>query len=150
GTLEPDSGGVYRCEFGSCSFEAANTATGWHALPACNSGFRQRAIGTSVALGWQGERFAFDLGTTRMGFKVTNWTGGIGYSGKLGSLAWRITASRRPMTNSLHSFAGATEPSTGIEAGGVMATGGALSLSWDQGHEKGVSAEISHHRLIGK
>lgn len=150
GTLEPDSDGVYRGEFGSCSFEAANTATGWQALPACTSGFRQRAIGTSVALGWQGERFAFDLGTTPMGFKVTNWTGGVGYSGKLGSLGWRMTASRRPMSNSLLSFAGATDPSTGIEWGGVMATGGALSLSWDQGQENGVWADISHHRLTGK
>lgn len=31
-----------------------------------------------------------------------------------------------------------------------MATGGALSLSWDQGQENGVWADISHHRLTGK
>lgn len=85
-----------------------------------------------------------------LGFAVTNWTGGISYADKLGATGWRLTASRRPMSNSLLSFAGARDPSTGVEWGGVMATGGSLSLSWDQGNENGVWADISHHRLAGK
>jgi len=150
GTLETDSDGVYRGEFGSCSFEAANTASGWQALPACTAGLRQRASGTSLAVGWQGERLAFDLGTTPMGFEVGNWTGGISYSGEIASLGWRLSASRRPMSNSLLSFAGSTDPATGTVWGGVMANGAALSLSWDQGQDNGVWADISHHQLKGK
>ena len=150
GTLETDADGVYRGEFGTCSFAASNTPAGWQPAPACTNGLKQKAIGTSVAVGWRGDRLSFDLGTTPLGFAVTNWTGGVSYTGKLGSTGWRLTASRRPMSNSLLSFAGAHDPSTGVKWGGVMATGGALSLSWDQGEENGVWADISHHRLTGK
>ncbi|WP_397474293.1 cellulose synthase complex outer membrane protein BcsC [Pusillimonas sp.] len=150
GTLETDADGVYRGEFGSCSFAASNTPAGWQPAPACTNGLKQRATGTSLAIGWHGDRLSFDLGTTPLGFAVTNWTGGVSYAGKLGATGWRLTASRRPMSNSLLSFAGARDPSTGVEWGGVMATGGSLSLSWDQGEENGVWADISHHRLSGK
>ncbi len=54
------------------------------------------------------------------------------------------------MSNSILSFAGARDPATGVKWGGVMATGGALSLSWDQGEANGVWADISHHRLTGQ
>jgi len=150
GTLEADADGVYRGEFGSCSFAASPTPAGWQSAPACSNGLRQRATGTSLAVGWSDDRLSFDVGTTPLGFAVTNWTGGISYAGRLGTTGWRLTASRRPMSNSLLSFAGARDPSTGVEWGGVMATGGALSLSWDQGQENGVWADISHHRLTGK
>lgn len=149
GTLETDADGVYRGEFGSCSFAASSTGAGWQPRE-CRHGLSQRANGTSVAVGWQGERVSFDLGTTPLGFPVTNWAGGISYSGKTGPTGWRLTASRRPMSNSLLSFAGARDPATGVKWGGVMATGVALGLSWDQGEANGVWADISHHRLTGR
>lgn len=149
GTLETDDDGVYRGEFGSCSFAAGNTGSGWEPQ-ACRSGLSQRAHGTSVAVGWHDERLSFDLGTTPMGFPVSNWTGGISVTGKSGLTGWRLTASRRPMSNSLLSFAGARDPATGTKWGGVMATGVALGLSWDQGETNGVWVDISHHRLDGR
>lgn len=150
GTLEADGDGIYRGNFGRCSFSAASMPDGWQGSPDCRSGLKQRAHGTSAAVGWQGERLSFDLGTTPMGFAITNWTGGISYTGKTGLTGWRVTASRRPMSNSLLSFAGARDPATGTTWGGVMATGGALTLSWDQGEANGVWADISHHRLSGR
>lgn len=150
GRLEADADGIYRGSFGSCSFSASSAPGGWQPSSDCKSGLSQRAQGTSVAVGWQGERLSFDLGTTPLGFPVENWTGGISYTGKWGLTGWRVTASRRPMSNSLLSFAGARDPGTGVTWGGVMAAGGALSLSWDQGEANGVWADISHHRLTGQ
>lgn len=108
------------------------------------------ANGTSAAVGWEGDRLSFDIGTTPQGFMITNLTGGVSYSGSVQQVGWRLTASRRPMSNSLLSFAGSKDPDTGKVWGGVMATGGALSLSWDQGEANGVWADISHHNLKGK
>lgn len=141
GRLEPDADGIYRGELGTCASEA--TAV-------CKDGFKQRAQGTSVAIGWAGKDLSFDLGTTPLGFPVSSWTAGISYSGSWRSTGWRLTASRRPMSNSVLSFAGIKDIGTGVKWGGVMATGAALSLSWDQGEANGVWADLSHHVLKGK
>lgn len=69
GTLEADVDGVYRGEFGSCSFAASNTPVGWQPAPACTNGLKQRATGTSVAVGWRGDHLSFDLGTTPFGVR---------------------------------------------------------------------------------
>lgn len=141
GTLEADTNGLYEGEFGTCS---------WGSTGGCTQGFKQKASGTSLAVGWEGDRLGLDLGTTPQGFAVTNWTGGLSYAGDWGPTGWRLTASRRPMSNSLLSFAGAKDLATGEKWGGVMATGGAVSLSWDQGEANGVWADLSHHQLKGR
>ena len=144
GTLKKTDGS-FSGRFGSCSFSG-----GGESLAGCQHGLRQKADGTSFAAGWYDEQLSFDLGTTPIGFTVQNWTGGISYSDKVGVTGWRLTASRRPLSNSLLSFAGAKDPRTGTEWGGVMANGGALGLSWDQGGANGVWMDISHHQLAGK
>ncbi|WP_256660794.1 metal-dependent hydrolase, partial [Pseudomonas sp. JV551A1] len=73
---------------------------------------------SGLALGWQGGRWAFDLGTTQ-GYTIDNWLGGATFNGDLGQVGWSLTASRRPMSNSLLSFAGARDPWTGVRWGGV-------------------------------
>ncbi|MFP3354326.1 cellulose synthase subunit BcsC-related outer membrane protein, partial [Pseudoalteromonas sp. SIMBA_153] len=91
-----------------------------------------------------GGRWAVDLGTTQ-GYAVNNWLGGATLSGDLGQVGWSLTASRRPMSNSLLSFAGARDRPTGVRWGGVTANGGTLGLSWDQGGDNGVWASLGHH-----
>lgn len=144
GTLKK-TGGSYSGRFGTCSFAAGNQS-----LDGCEHGLTQKADGTSFAAGWYNEQLSFDLGSTPYGFTVQNWTGGISYTDKIGLTGWRLTASRRPLSNSLLSFSGAKDPRTGIEWGGVMANGAALGLSWDQGGANGVWADFSHHQLRGK
>ncbi|MGE8384682.1 MAG: cellulose synthase subunit BcsC-related outer membrane protein, partial [Pseudomonas putida] len=117
-------------------------------LPACTGG-SQTADGSVLALGWQGGRWAVDLGTTQ-GYAVNNWLGGATLSGDLGQVGWSLTASRRPMSNSLLSFAGARDRPTGVRWGGVTANGGTLGLSWDQGGDNGVWASLGHHWLYGE
>lgn len=150
GSFETTEAGVIDARFGTCVFEGRDAQGDLQALPGCSSGLRQKASGTGFAVGWQGDRLSFDLGRTPQGFPITNWAGGITYRGDLEQLGWSLTASRRPMSNSLLSFAGARDPRTGIVWGGVMATGASLGLSWDQGGADGVWADLSHHRLTGR
>ena len=144
GTLKKTDGS-YSGRFGSCSFSG-----GGQSLGGCQHGLTQKADGTSFAAGWYDEQLSFDLGSTPYGFTVHNWAGGISYSDKIGVTGWRLTASRRPLSNSLLSFAGAKDPRTQTEWGGVMANGAALGLSWDQGGANGVWMDFSHHQLSGK
>jgi len=139
GTLKTNKDGVYTGEFGTCGQGQG-----------CSKDLKQKASGTSFAIGWEGEKIAFDVGMTPQGFAVKNWTGGISYKNKIGPVGYRLTVSRRPMSNSLLSFAGARDPRTGKVWGGVVATGAALSLSWDEGKENGVWADLSADKLTGK
>lgn len=150
GSLKKSADGRYSDRFGTCSFAGTDSQGDTQSLAGCEHGLNQKADGTSFAVGWYDEKLSFDIGSTPYGFTVENWAGGISYSDKLDLTGWRLTASRRPLSNSSLSFAGAKDPRTGIEWGGVMANGAALGLSWDQGNANGVWADISHHQLSGK
>ncbi|WEK28051.1 MAG: cellulose synthase complex outer membrane protein BcsC [Candidatus Pseudomonas phytovorans] len=146
GSFEQNDQGRYTPDFGSCQF-VGQTADG-KSLPACTGG-SQTADGSVLALGWQGSRWAFDLGTTQ-GYAINNWLGGATLNGDLGQVGWSLTASRRPLSNSLLSFAGARDRPTGVRWGGVTANGATLGLSWDQGGDNGVWASLGHHWLYGE
>ncbi|MGL5728677.1 MAG: cellulose synthase subunit BcsC-related outer membrane protein, partial [Plesiomonas sp.] len=118
-----------RCQFGSSS---------------------QRAQGTALAVGWRGDRWQADIGTTPLGFEVTDWVGGIRTEGDIGQLGWSAVLSRRPLSNSLLAYAGTVDPNTGEVWGGVRATGGKLGLSWDQGGPYGVWSSLQYHLLTGQ
>ncbi|UMY63645.1 cellulose synthase complex outer membrane protein BcsC [Pseudomonas sp. LS.1a] len=146
GSFEQNDQRRYTPDFGSCQF-VGRTADG-KSLPACEGG-SQTADGSVLALGWQGKRWAFDLGTTQ-GYAINNWLGGATVNGDLGQVGWSLTASRRPMSNSLLSFAGVRDRPTGVRWGGVTANGATLGLSWDQGGDNGVWASLGHHWLYGE
>lgn len=146
GSFEQNDQGRYTPDFGSCQF-VGQSADG-KSLPGCAGG-SQTADGSVLALGWQGSRWAFDLGTTQ-GYAINNWLGGATVNGDLGQVGWSLTASRRPMSNSLLSFAGARDSRTGVHWGGVTANGATLGLSWDQGGDNGVWASLGHHWLYGE
>ena len=110
----------------------------------------QSANGTMMAVGWKNETWDIDFGRTPDTFKVPNWLGGIAYSNKIGSLGWTLTGSRRPMSNSILSYAGAKDQLTGITWGGVTSNGLTLSLSHDEGGVDGVWASFGQHWLRGK
>lgn len=110
----------------------------------------QNASGTGFALGWQGRRWSWDLGHSPLGFGQQNWLGGIGYTGDWRKLGYDLTLSRRPMNNSIVSYAGARDPVTGARWGGVTANGLTLGLSYDQGGAGGVWASLGAHKLAGR
>ncbi|MGL5566000.1 MAG: cellulose synthase complex outer membrane protein BcsC, partial [Plesiomonas sp.] len=116
----------------------------------CSSMERQRQQGTAVATGWHDERWSFDLGTTPVGFEVVDWVGGASVRGDWQSLGWRAIASRRPLNSSLLSYAGVSDPGSGIRWGGVRANGIRLDLSHDQGGDTGLWGSVQQHLLTGK
>lgn len=137
GSFSPTNG-VYFDDFGTC------------AINGCTTGVIQRTSGIGWDGGWQNPIWGFDIGETPIGFPVENWIGGINYSGAIRHIDWTITASQRPMTNSLLSFSGTVDPNTGIKWGGVVATGLTLSLSYDRGEANGFWANIIGSKLTGK
>lgn len=140
GSFKTDASGRHTERFGTCDFRD---------LPGC-PGNHQQDSGTAVALGWRDERWAFDFGHSPQGFAVGNWLGGASYNWDAGGLGWSLTASRRPLTNSLLSYAGAADPRTGTRWGGVTANGASLGLSYDQGGRHGVWADLGQHWLRGR
>ncbi|QXX81577.1 cellulose biosynthesis protein BcsC [Providencia sp. R33] len=116
----------------------------------CDSFKKQQYNGNSLALGWKNDRFNWDIGTTPLGFEVTDWVGGFEYNNQLGDINWALNAHRRPLTNSLLSFGGQKDPLSRIIWGGVRKTGVSLSGSYDLGGNDGYWADITADQLTGK
>lgn len=109
----------------------------------------QNANGTGIAVGWLGDSWSWDLGHSPFGFKEKNWLGGVTYKSGWRQLGYNLTLSRRPMSNSVVSYAGAVDPVSGTQWGGVTANGVTLGLSYDQGGAGGVWANFGAHKLLG-
>jgi len=146
-SFDTDADGLHREAYGSCSFRGS-TASG--PVPTGCPGGSESADGTTLALGWQTDRLSADIGTSPLGFEEQNILGGLTYSGKTWGTGWSLTASRRPMNNSLLSYAGARDPRTGVSWGGVTASGLSLGLSRDQGGVDGTWASLGYHLLRGE
>lgn len=117
----------------------------------CRVDGRQTSYGTSLAWGWRNDTWAMDIGSTPIGFLVVHPTGGINYSSSLFHLInWTLTASQRPITNSMLSFAGRKDPNTGTVWGGDIATGLTLSSSYDRGGRNGLWSLINAAEITGK
>lgn len=110
---------------------------------------RQRGTGTNLGFGFVGDDFQWDIGTTGVGFPVTNLVGGLARTGELGRYRYKLEGFRRPITGSLLSYAGARDPITGQVWGGVVATGASGRLSTDFGpYSSSVSLNLA--ALTGK
>ncbi|MFC0140305.1 cellulose synthase complex outer membrane protein BcsC [Erwinia mallotivora] len=142
GTFSRNAQGNIDDNFGTCASTDA----------VCRRDFRQHQNGTSVGLGYNSERWSVDLGTTPLGFEVTNWVGGLTWHGNIQDVGVSVTASRRPVSSSLLAYAGARDPAeaSGKRWGGVVATGGEVSLSYDRGEANGLWASLGAHQLTGE
>ncbi|CEG58688.1 cellulose synthase complex outer membrane protein BcsC [Legionella fallonii] len=132
------NGGAFFNNFGTCGING------------CFTDIAQRAKGLGGSVGWVNDKWAVDVGETPLGFNVVNTVGGIAYSGSFNHVGWTLAASRRPMSNSLLSLAGARDPNTGIIWGGVVASGPSLSLSYDRGGSFGLWGFMDADQLTGK
>ena len=106
--------------------------------------------GASVAVGWRNATWDMDIGTTPMGFDVVDVVGGLSYSNSIGSLGYMVEGHRRPISSSLLAFGGQKDTNTGTTWGGVRASGGGVSMSYDKGEANGVWASLSADTLTGK
>ncbi|MNU93457.1 Cellulose synthase operon protein C precursor [compost metagenome] len=130
--------GTYDPKWGTCA-----------ATP-CSGNTSQKQNGASVAVGWQNKTWEMDIGTTPMGFDVVDVVGGLSYSNDLGPIGYTLNAHRRPISSSLLAFAGQKDPNTGTTWGGVRATGGGVSVSYDKGEANGVWSSLNMDSLQGK
>ncbi|MCQ4161797.1 cellulose synthase subunit BcsC-related outer membrane protein [Roseomonas sp. GC11] len=79
------------------------------------------ATGVSLGLGYTRDSFSADIGSTPLGFRKENVLGGVEVAPSLTSnLRLRVTAERRAVTDTLLSWSGMRDPSTGITWGGVV------------------------------
>ncbi|WP_019937774.1 cellulose biosynthesis protein BcsC [Bordetella sp. FB-8] len=86
----------------------------------------QSAHGFGLAVGYEAKNWMADIGTTPLGFQVTNIVGGVKLKGAINPSqgSWySVDLSRRAVTDSITSFAGSRDPRTGLTWGGVTATG---------------------------
>lgn len=116
----------------------------------CHGNTNQTANGASVAVGWQNKTWEMDIGTTPMGFDVVDVVGGLSYSNDLGPIGYTVNAHRRPISSSLLAFAGQRDSNTDTTWGGVRATGGGVSLSYDKGEANGIWSSLNADTLTGK
>ena len=130
--------GQYDPSWGTCS-----------ATP-CRGNTSQKQNGASVAVGWQNKTWMMDIGTTPMGFDVVDVVGGLSYSNDLGPIGYTLNAHRRPISSSMLAFAGQKDPNTNTTWGGVRATGGGVSVSYDKGEANGIWSSLNMDALEGK
>ncbi|BAN96878.1 cellulose synthase operon C domain-containing protein [Plautia stali symbiont] len=132
------SAGTFSTTDGSHSeqFSSCNDAN----AGGCRRDFTQRDEGTALGVGWHNDRWSADIGTTPLGFTVTNWVGGVSWKTDIDDLGVTFTASRRPLSSSLLAYAGARDP----------ATNGGIGLSYDRGGAHCVWADLSAHQISGE
>ena len=94
----------------------------------------QSASGIGLSVGYEGKNLNASIGTTPLGFQETNVIGNVGFSGALtDSLSLKADLSRKAVTDSLVAFAGTEDRRTGDKWGGLVATGGRVDLTHDDG-----------------
>jgi hypothetical protein len=95
---------------------------------------RQAADGVGLNVQYSDDLFRLDVGSTPIGFKIPNVVGGVEVAPRLtDQLRLRVGASRRAMTQTVLSYAGTTDPRTGITWGGVVEDRGSVALEYGDG-----------------
>jgi len=131
--------------------EISEFGQGLFCFPICNGASpNQKATGTSFAIGYENETLRLDIGTTPLGFLVEDIVGGVTLDGDLGTFSWGIDISRRPLTSTLMTFAGARDINTGKVWGGIRTNGVTFSLSHDEGGPVGFWSNLDLHHITGK
>jgi tetratricopeptide (TPR) repeat protein len=132
---------------GNTTFGSLATCSGKAGCPTSFS--NQSASGTALNVGYEKQNFKADIGTTPLGFLTQNWIGGIKQKWDVGPAGISLELARRPMTSTLLSYAGTRDPVSGNIWGGMVATGGTLSMSLDQGETLGGWAFYRARSLTG-
>lgn len=154
GSFSRNDNGLYDPNWGTCG-ELGCDSINKH----------QSDSGTSIAVGWRNDTWNMDIGTTPMGFEVVDVVGGLSYSSDLGPIGYTLNVHRRPISSSLLAFGGQKDASgfrydpdnednnrggTGKTWGGVRASGGGVSMSYDRGEAHGVWSSLNADALTGK
>ena len=109
----------------------------------------QYESGVALSLGYVSETVQADVGSTPLGFLETDIQGGLSWRPRLGDHGvMRLFVERRPVQESILSYAGAVDPVTGRTWGGVMRSGGGVGFSYDR-NGTGVYADAAYRAYRG-
>lgn len=110
----------------------------------------QHRSGLAPAIGYESNAVKAEIGTTPIGMGKTKITGRAEVSPRIGENARiRAWAERKPVTDSVVSYAGTRDPVTGERWGQVMRTGGGVGLSYDK-DGNGFYAEGRYNQYRGE
>ena len=118
----------------------------------------QQAFGVGLNAAYDIDDVHVDIGTTPLGFEVTNFVGSAVWTPKLDeNLTGKFGVQRRAVTDSVLSYAGtaniaAAPPNdayAGDAWGGVVKTGGIGQISYDDG-DVGVYGQAEYNKYTGK
>lgn len=110
---------------------------------------RQSARGVAVAVGYETDDWRADIGATPLGFPVQDIVGGFKMYRSAEPFYYYADLSRRPVTSSLVSYAGARDPVSGEVWGGVRSNGGDFRAGFERGRFD-VYAGLGYHLLTGR
>jgi tetratricopeptide (TPR) repeat protein len=110
----------------------------------------EKATGLSAAGGWRSDNRRWDLGIVGAGFKVPNLVGGWRENGEWGDTDVSAAISRRVLTGSLLSYAGAADPVTGAVWGGVTDTALGMRAARDFANRWSASMSAELGLLMGR
>jgi len=94
----------------------------------------QTASGVGLSIGYDSAHLKGDVGTTPLGFREQNFVGGAEYDGAVSDkVSYSLAVARRAVTDSMLSYAGASDQGAQLSWGGVTSNGARVGLSWDDG-----------------
>jgi hypothetical protein len=117
----------------------------------------QSAEGVALNLAWRFRGLTLDVGSTPLGFPARTLVGGLRWDGRFGPVDLAVDLSRRPVEDSLLSFAGTRDPATGDVWGGVVqqgarvqAGGAVRRLGWHAfgGYHVLTGFDVAHNRRL--
>jgi hypothetical protein len=110
---------------------AASTTTTTTSTDATSQG-SQQANGVAANLSLSGDSYKLDVGSTPTGGEFTRLVGGVEWNPKLTqNSSLSLKAERRAVTDSLLSYVGVKDKSTGESWGGVTRNGVSAQFAWD-------------------
>lgn len=109
----------------------------------------QQAKGVALSLSYEIASLKIDVGASPVGFAVNNVVGGVRWSEQIDGVTLGAELSRRSVTDSYLSYAGARDSIYGLAWGGVTKSGLHLDASYD-GEEGGVYASTGFYSLNGQ
>ncbi|MAF27948.1 MAG: cellulose synthase [Croceicoccus sp.] len=109
----------------------------------------QHASGVAVSVKYKSDIVEVDVGSTPLGFDHVEVQGGVAVTPSLSPYSsGRLWFERRPVTDSVLSYAGTYDPVTGAEWGSVMRTGGGASFAQER-NGSGFYADVSYFEMDG-
>lgn len=110
----------------------------------------QTASGVELSLALKGDSYKVDLGSTPLGQDLNTLVGGVQWSPKITDfLTLILTGERRAITDSLLSYVGTEDKSSGKRWGNVTKNGGNALLSYDNG-DAGMYVGAGAYSYVGE